>query len=49
MIAKNTVCLWFDKGAEEAARFYAATSRTVRCARFTRRRVTFREARRATC
>ncbi len=25
MIAKNTVCLWFDKGAEEAARFYAAT------------------------
>jgi predicted 3-demethylubiquinone-9 3-methyltransferase (glyoxalase superfamily) len=26
MIAKNTICLWFDKGAEEAARFYAATS-----------------------
>jgi predicted 3-demethylubiquinone-9 3-methyltransferase (glyoxalase superfamily) len=25
MIAKNTVCLWFDKQAEEAARFYAAT------------------------
>ena len=25
MIAKNTVCLWFDKNAEEAARFYAAT------------------------
>lgn len=24
-IAKNTVCLWFDTGAEEAARFYAAT------------------------
>ena len=24
-IAKNTVCLWFDKNAEEAARFYAAT------------------------
>jgi len=23
MIAKNTVCLWFDKDAEEAARFYA--------------------------
>lgn len=22
---KNRVCLWFDKGAEEAARFYAAT------------------------
>jgi predicted 3-demethylubiquinone-9 3-methyltransferase (glyoxalase superfamily) len=23
--AKNTICLWFDKDAEEAARFYAAT------------------------
>jgi predicted 3-demethylubiquinone-9 3-methyltransferase (glyoxalase superfamily) len=22
---KNTICLWFDKNAEEAARFYAAT------------------------
>lgn len=25
MIAKNTICLWFDKDAEEAAKFYAAT------------------------
>ena len=25
MIAKNTICLWFDKNAHEAARFYAAT------------------------
>jgi predicted 3-demethylubiquinone-9 3-methyltransferase (glyoxalase superfamily) len=25
MIHKNTVCLWFDKGAAEAARFYAET------------------------
>ena len=25
MIAKNTICLWFDKDAEKAARFYAAT------------------------
>ncbi|MEN3147657.1 VOC family protein [Neorhizobium sp. IRAMC:178] len=24
-MAKNTVCLWFDKDAEEAARFYAET------------------------
>lgn len=23
--AKNTVCLWFNRGAEEAARFYAET------------------------
>ncbi len=22
--AKNTVCLWYDGGAEEAARFYAS-------------------------
>ncbi len=25
MIAKNTICLWFDTDAEAAARFYAAT------------------------
>jgi len=25
MEPKNTICLWFDKDAEEAARFYAAT------------------------
>ena len=25
MIAKNTICLWYDKDAEDAARFYAAT------------------------
>ena len=25
MTAKNTICLWFDKEALEAARFYAAT------------------------
>lgn len=25
MTPKNTICLWFDTGAEEAARFYAAT------------------------
>ena len=25
MISKNTVCLWFDKNALEAAQFYAAT------------------------
>ena len=23
--AKNTICLWFEKDAEAAARFYAAT------------------------
>jgi predicted 3-demethylubiquinone-9 3-methyltransferase (glyoxalase superfamily) len=25
MMAKNTICLWFDKDAEAAARFYAET------------------------
>lgn len=25
MKAKNTICLWYDKGAQEAASFYAAT------------------------
>src|SRR6201996_5960729 len=25
MTPKNTICLWFEKDAEEAARFYAAT------------------------
>ena len=25
MIAKNTICLWFDDDAEGAARFYAET------------------------
>src|SRR5882757_97104 len=25
MKSKNTICLWFDKGAQEAARFYAAS------------------------
>ena len=24
-IAKNTICVWYDKDAEAAARFYAAT------------------------
>jgi predicted 3-demethylubiquinone-9 3-methyltransferase (glyoxalase superfamily) len=25
MTPKNTICLWFDKDALEASRFYAAT------------------------
>ena len=25
MPAKNTICLWFDRDAEDAARFYAKT------------------------
>jgi predicted 3-demethylubiquinone-9 3-methyltransferase (glyoxalase superfamily) len=30
MQPKNTICLWFDKDAQEAARFYAATFRTAK-------------------
>jgi len=29
-IAKNTICVWYEKDAEAAARFYAETSRTAR-------------------
>ena len=50
MTPKNTICLWFDKDAEEAARFYAdrlpEQRRSPPC---TRRRVISRTARRATC
>jgi len=28
--AKDTICLWFDKDADEATRFHAATFRTVK-------------------
>ena len=47
--AKNTICLWYDKDAEEAAHFYAATFPTARSARSTAPRATIRPARRATC
>lgn len=30
---KNTVCRWYDGGAEDAARFYAATFPDSECAR----------------
>jgi 2-polyprenyl-6-hydroxyphenyl methylase/3-demethylubiquinone-9 3-methyltransferase len=29
MAAKNTICLWYDGTALDAARFYAETFRTV--------------------
>ena len=29
-MAKNTICLWYDKDAEAAARFYAETFPTAR-------------------
>jgi predicted 3-demethylubiquinone-9 3-methyltransferase (glyoxalase superfamily) len=35
-IAKNTVCIWYDTGAEEAANFYAATFPDTRIHRVSR-------------
>ncbi len=29
-MAKNTICVWYDKDAEAAARFYAETFPTAR-------------------
>ena len=33
MATKNTICLWYDGTAMDAARFYAETSPTARSAR----------------
>jgi predicted 3-demethylubiquinone-9 3-methyltransferase (glyoxalase superfamily) len=30
-MAKNTICVWYDKDAEETARFYAKTFPTAPC------------------
>ncbi len=48
-MAKNTICLWYDKDAEAAARFYAATFPTARSALSTVRPATTRPARKAMC
>ena len=48
-IAKNTICLWYDKDAEAAARFYAETFPTARWVPSTVLPATTRPARRATC
>jgi 2-polyprenyl-6-hydroxyphenyl methylase/3-demethylubiquinone-9 3-methyltransferase len=36
LISKNTLCLWFDSNAEEAAKFYAATFSDSRVGRVMR-------------
>ena len=47
---KNTICLWYDKDAEDAARFYAETFPGQRGRRRApRARRLSRPARRATC
>ena len=49
MKAKNTICLWFDKDAHDAARFYAATFPNSAVTAVHRRPATIRAARRAMC
>ncbi len=46
MKPKNTICIWFDKEAEEAAGFTPRPFRTVKSRPFTRPPVTIRAARR---
>jgi predicted 3-demethylubiquinone-9 3-methyltransferase (glyoxalase superfamily) len=48
MTPKNTICLWFNKDAEEAARFYAATFPDSRVTAVRQRRATIRAAKKAT-
>ena len=47
--AKNTICLWYDGGAEEAARFYAKTFPDSSVGAVHRRREIFRRGRKGTC
>ena len=48
-MAKNTICLWYDKEAEAAARFYPKHFPAVRLVPSIVHRVTTRPARRVTC
>jgi 2-polyprenyl-6-hydroxyphenyl methylase/3-demethylubiquinone-9 3-methyltransferase len=43
-MAKNTICLWYEHDAEEAARFYADTFRKAASAPSTGRRPTIATA-----
>ena len=47
MASKNTICLWYDGTALDAARFYAETFPTARWARSCARRATIPTASRA--
>ena len=49
MKPKNTICLWFDKDAHEAARFYAATFPDSKVTAVHKAPATSRAARRAMC
>jgi 2-polyprenyl-6-hydroxyphenyl methylase/3-demethylubiquinone-9 3-methyltransferase len=47
--AKNTICLWYDRDAEEAARFYAKTFPDSSVGACTVHPETIPRARKATC
>lgn len=47
MVSKNTVCLWYDRDALEAARFYARPFPTARWAASCTRPAIIRRARKA--
>lgn len=47
--AGNTICLWYDRDAEDAARFYAQTFPIRRSVRCTAHQETFRQGRKGTC
>ncbi len=49
MIAKNTICLWYENAAEEAANFYAATFPDSAVTGIHRAPNDFPGARKATC
>ena len=47
--AKNTICLWYDGDAEDAAQFYAKTFPDSSVALCIVHRATFRRGRKGTC
>lgn len=47
--AKNTICLWYDGTAEDAARFYAETFADSSVDAVTSHRETFYRASKGTC
>ena len=47
--SKNTICLWYDNDAEDAARFYARTFPDCAVGAVFRAPSDFPAARRATC
>ncbi len=49
MKPKNTICLWFDKDAQEAAQFYSVTFPDSKVTAVNKAPVTIQAVKRATC